>query len=188
VAARGIHVDEVAAVVHYDPPADGATYVHRSGRTARAGNSGVVVALIEVGAERDARTLQREAGISVDITAPDLDALAGAAPSAVRPAPDALRAAAAPAAAPAAPAAPATPAASAGRRQRRARQHHAARQVGTVAFFHPRRGYGFIKGGAGADVYVRRTNLVGKVGRGQRVEYTLHEGPKGPEAIDVRPV
>src|SRR5690606_17291674 len=44
VAARGIHVNEVAGVVHYDAPADGATYVHRSGRTARAGASGVVVA------------------------------------------------------------------------------------------------------------------------------------------------
>jgi len=39
VAARGIHVDGVAAVVHFDQPADGATYLHRSGRTARAGGS-----------------------------------------------------------------------------------------------------------------------------------------------------
>jgi len=47
VAARGIHVDDVAAVVHFDPPADHATYLHRSGRTARAGSSGVVVSFVD---------------------------------------------------------------------------------------------------------------------------------------------
>jgi superfamily II DNA/RNA helicase len=43
VAARGIHVDDVSLVVHYDPPADHKTYLHRSGRTARGGGGGVVV-------------------------------------------------------------------------------------------------------------------------------------------------
>jgi superfamily II DNA/RNA helicase len=46
VAARGIHVDEVDVVIHYDPPEDSKDYVHRSGRTARAGESGVVVTLV----------------------------------------------------------------------------------------------------------------------------------------------
>src|SRR4051794_34956644 len=46
VAARGIHVDDVSLVLHYDPPADAKTYQHRSGRTARAGASGVVVSLL----------------------------------------------------------------------------------------------------------------------------------------------
>jgi superfamily II DNA/RNA helicase len=46
VAARGIHVDDVSLVLHYDPPADSKTYQHRSGRTARAGASGVVVSLL----------------------------------------------------------------------------------------------------------------------------------------------
>ena len=46
VAARGIHVDDVSLVLHYDPPADGKTYLHRSGRTARAGAGGVVVSLL----------------------------------------------------------------------------------------------------------------------------------------------
>ena len=49
---RGVHVDDVAGVIHFDPPADGDTYVHRSGRTARAGATGVVVSLVE----RSART------------------------------------------------------------------------------------------------------------------------------------
>jgi superfamily II DNA/RNA helicase len=46
VAARGIHVDDVSLVLHYDPPADAKTYLHRSGRTARAGAGGVVVSLL----------------------------------------------------------------------------------------------------------------------------------------------
>jgi superfamily II DNA/RNA helicase len=61
VAARGIHVDSVDCVIHYDPPADPKDYVHRSGRTARAGASGSVVTLItpeqRKGMEAIARTL-----------------------------------------------------------------------------------------------------------------------------------
>ena len=49
VAARGIHVDDVELVVHYDPPNDHKDYLHRSGRTARAGATGMVVALVERG-------------------------------------------------------------------------------------------------------------------------------------------
>jgi superfamily II DNA/RNA helicase len=46
VVARGIHVDDVACVIHYDLPQDSKDYVHRSGRTARAGADGEVVALV----------------------------------------------------------------------------------------------------------------------------------------------
>ncbi len=46
VAARGIHVDQVACVVHFDPPADSADYIHRSGRTGRAGEDGLVVSFV----------------------------------------------------------------------------------------------------------------------------------------------
>jgi superfamily II DNA/RNA helicase len=49
VAARGIHVDDIGLVVHYDPPNDHKDYLHRSGRTARAGAAGAVVALVEPG-------------------------------------------------------------------------------------------------------------------------------------------
>ena len=45
VAARGIHVDNVGMVIHFDPPADAKAYLHRSGRTARAGESGAVVTI-----------------------------------------------------------------------------------------------------------------------------------------------
>ncbi len=77
VAARGVHVAGVAGVVHFDPPQDAATYVHRSGRTARAGATGIVVSLVERSATQSARRLQREIGIDADISHVDLDALNG---------------------------------------------------------------------------------------------------------------
>ncbi len=63
VAARGIHVEGVASVVHFDPPEDEKAYVHRSGRTARAGASGIVVSLIDGSQIRTAQRLQRVLGI-----------------------------------------------------------------------------------------------------------------------------
>ena len=97
VAARGIHVDAVPLVVHFDPAADATDYVHRSGRTGRAGADGTVLSLI--GREHLAATLdmQRRLGLSRGVSAPDVSSLAiiGAG-RLVGPAP--LRAKAAPAA------------------------------------------------------------------------------------------
>ena len=59
VAARGIHVDDVDVVVQFDPPGEHKTYVHRSGRTARAGESGVVVTLSLWDQELDVKRIQR---------------------------------------------------------------------------------------------------------------------------------
>jgi superfamily II DNA/RNA helicase len=58
VAARGIHVDDVDVVIHYDPPEDHKAYLHRSGRTARAGESGLAVSLVMYNQELDVRRLQ----------------------------------------------------------------------------------------------------------------------------------
>ncbi|MFP3915661.1 MAG: DEAD/DEAH box helicase, partial [Actinomycetota bacterium] len=63
VAARGIHVSNVASVVHYDLPTDYKDYLHRSGRTARAGADGVVVSLVMPDQRREVRTLQRSIGL-----------------------------------------------------------------------------------------------------------------------------
>lgn len=65
VAARGIHVTGIDTVLHFDIPEDGKTYLHRSGRTARAGSDGLVVTLVSPDEAHDARTLQREAGINL---------------------------------------------------------------------------------------------------------------------------
>jgi superfamily II DNA/RNA helicase len=67
VAARGIHVDDVDVVIHYDPPSDAKTYVHRSGRTARAGESGVVVSLVLWNEELEVRKLLRRLGMKQPI-------------------------------------------------------------------------------------------------------------------------
>jgi superfamily II DNA/RNA helicase len=69
VAARGIHVDGVAAVLHYDPPADHKDYVHRSGRTARAGASGVVISLLDKPQVNESLKMQEVLGIDADIEA-----------------------------------------------------------------------------------------------------------------------
>ncbi|MEP6625766.1 MAG: DEAD/DEAH box helicase [Acidimicrobiia bacterium] len=59
VAARGIHVDGVDVVIHYDPPEDHKAYIHRSGRTARAGEVGVAVMLSMWNEENEVRVIQR---------------------------------------------------------------------------------------------------------------------------------
>ncbi|MDQ3680238.1 MAG: DEAD/DEAH box helicase [Actinomycetota bacterium] len=63
IAARGIHVDDIALVVHVDPPAEPKAYLHRSGRTARAGCAGVVVIVMTPAQVGDVRCLVRQAGI-----------------------------------------------------------------------------------------------------------------------------
>ena len=67
VAARGIHVDGVDVVVHYDPPEDHKAYLHRSGRTARAGALGVAVMLTLWNQENDARVIQRRLNLAAPI-------------------------------------------------------------------------------------------------------------------------
>lgn len=73
VAARGIHVDGVTLVVHYDPPEDHKTYVHRSGRTARAGAGGVVVSMLTSDQMKDARAVMRKIDLNEPITEPSID-------------------------------------------------------------------------------------------------------------------
>ncbi len=68
IAARGIHVDDVSLVVHADPPAEHKAYLHRSGRTARAGAAGTVVTLMTSEQRNDVRALTRAAGITPTTT------------------------------------------------------------------------------------------------------------------------
>jgi superfamily II DNA/RNA helicase len=65
IAARGVHVDEVELVVHIDPPSEHKAYLHRSGRTARAGNAGDVVTVVLPEQRADTHALLRKAGIRV---------------------------------------------------------------------------------------------------------------------------
>jgi superfamily II DNA/RNA helicase len=82
VAARGMHVDDVQLVVHVDPPVEHKSYLHRSGRTARAGHSGDVVTLVLPEQRRDTTLLLRKAAIDavpqrVTASSPEVGALVG---------------------------------------------------------------------------------------------------------------
>lgn len=77
VAARGIHVTGVGGVVHFDLPADHKDYLHRSGRTARAGSDGVVVSLVTPDQRREAASLQRSVGLAQATHDPGNDWLTG---------------------------------------------------------------------------------------------------------------
>lgn len=68
VAARGIHVDDIDVVIHFDPPEDHKAYLHRSGRTARAGQTGVVVTFVLWNQVHDVERLQKRLGLSEPVT------------------------------------------------------------------------------------------------------------------------
>ena len=66
VAARGIDIDDIGAVIHFDPPKDGKDYLHRSGRTARAGRDGWAITLVEYNQHTQMRILQRALRLPTD--------------------------------------------------------------------------------------------------------------------------
>jgi superfamily II DNA/RNA helicase len=68
IAARGIHVDDVNLVIHADPPVEHKAFLHRSGRTARAGAEGIVITLMTDDQVADVRDLTRKAGIKATTT------------------------------------------------------------------------------------------------------------------------
>jgi len=187
VAARGVHVDDVAAVVHFDPPADGSTYIHRSGRTARAGASGVVVSLVERGAGKDLAATMKGTGLAAKLTPPDVRALEAPrvqaenrAASHVDTRPLGMR--------------PEDPAASGGERGPQSvqagptvplRTESPLRSDGVVTSFHHKRGFGFIDRGTGTDLFVHHSNVASPITPGQRVEFGVRAGRRGLEAFDV---
>ncbi|ROS58317.1 superfamily II DNA/RNA helicase [Frigoribacterium sp. PhB160] len=92
VAARGVHVDDIELVIHVDPPTEHKAYLHRSGRTARAGAEGDVVTLVIPSQKRDVAQLMKKADIRPTTTAvtpssPEVAALVGEVAAYVKPAP-----------------------------------------------------------------------------------------------------
>jgi len=75
VAARGIDVEGVNCVIHYDPPENGKAYKHRSGRTARGGASGIVISLVQKPQKKQYGKIQREVGIRVEFEPPEFSTL-----------------------------------------------------------------------------------------------------------------
>ena len=199
VAARGIHVDDVAAVIHFDLPADHKDYVHRSGRTARAGADGIIVSLVADGERAAVAKIQRALGLPTGITDTDL-ALVPAAPprvvKAVRPArrerPDR-------------PARNDRPAQNDRPRHTRSvesprRDNNPVRPApvgsgraggdGTLKFYDARKGYGFIARAGQSDLFVHVTALSDidpdDLADGLPVSYRVEPGRRGEQAASVR--
>jgi superfamily II DNA/RNA helicase len=80
VVARGIHVDDLPCVIHFDPPADHTDYVHRSGRTGRAGRTGTVVSLVTDDQRKEVQGVQRALGMELGVVAPFSSAPVSASP------------------------------------------------------------------------------------------------------------
>jgi cold shock CspA family protein len=172
VAARGIHIDDVGCVLHFDPPADEKDYTHRSGRTARASARGTVISLVTPDLEKTVSRMQRTLRLPVGFTMPGPFAPAGA--------PVAARAKSAPSAAPPAPApAPAPVPVPANTGELR----------GHIKFFDTRRGFGFIALPGNEDVFVHHSALEvssHRLREGQVVEFEIGPGRRGDEARRVR--
>ena len=176
VAARGIHVNGVNAVVHYDPPSEDATYLHRSGRTARAGATGTVVSLLDASQKKDAKKMQRGVGIDEPVTEPRLHDLvihpAGQVDSHTERVDAEHRVT---------------------RISRPVPTGDPADAAGTVKFFNSGRGYGFIvPDDGGKDLFVHFSAIAHDgfktLDQGARVAYDVRDGRNGKEACDVRVV
>ncbi|HEY6317719.1 MAG TPA: DEAD/DEAH box helicase [Acidimicrobiia bacterium] len=157
VAARGIHVDDVGCVVHYDPAPSVTDYTHRAGRTARAGASGLVISLVQPDQAKEARDIQRHLKLPLGLTRPQRNV---AAPPTVRELPD-------------------EPAAAV----------DASDTTGTIRWFNPRKGYGFITRDGGDDVFVHASSIAGvplrNVRNGSRVAFEIRPGRNGQQAWNV---
>jgi superfamily II DNA/RNA helicase len=191
VAARGIHVDDVACVVHYDPPADVTDYTHRSGRTARAGAIGTVVSLVTPDQAADVARFQRKLGFPTRLAAPDHGALTGSDATTridARPRIDSRPSG--------------RTATGNGRRtgatrpkptrpgEDRQPSRSTTMPTGTVKWFNSEKGFGFIARERGDDVFVHFSSIDGSgyksLEEGQRVEFEVGPGRKGEEARNVR--
>jgi superfamily II DNA/RNA helicase/cold shock CspA family protein len=173
VAARGIHVDDVACVVHYDPPADATDYTHRSGRTARAGAAGTVVSLVDETQARAVAGMQRSLGLPGGLTAPTSDLTP---PVVAEVAP---------------PASSVVVAGNTGPTETTGATR-SVNPTGVVKWFNPGRGFGFIARDAGSDLFVHFSAIEGSGFRtltpGERVAFEVKPGRRGEEAHDVRVV
>src|SRR5581483_8343538 len=178
VVARGIHVDDVACIVNFDLPHDEKDYVHRAGRTARAGASGVVVTFVVDDQGKTAARLRRVLGHAAQPQAPTRRDLASLVPTpsgrAEGRSPREEQRGSRPAPAEAVPGAPPD-------------GTHAA---GTSKWYDARRGCGFISRPGHDDVFVHSKSIRAdqqlRIEEGQPVRYRVGAGRRGPEARQVQ--
>ncbi|MBV9953231.1 MAG: DEAD/DEAH box helicase [Acidimicrobiia bacterium] len=200
VAARGIHVDDVAAVVHFDLPPDPKDYVHRSGRTARAGAAGLVVSLVAPVQEKEAKKLQKTVGLDRGLVDPDVGALRKHLPDADRARTekpvrahnserhaDSSRKAAK--SARRSSARGDTRIREAGPSRERQRPPEVKSQQGSIRFYDRRKGYGFVIRPGRDDLFFHASALGGidpdELVEGRPVRYQIEQGRKGEQAAQL---
>ncbi|HEV2426755.1 MAG TPA: DEAD/DEAH box helicase [Acidimicrobiales bacterium] len=191
VAARGIHIDALPVVVHFDPPAESSDYVHRSGRTGRAGESGTVITLVTDETAAAVQRLRRSLGLQGS----DSDPTAVRAPRAVerQVSPPEPRTTAHPSVRSSRTASAAAPkhGRNRGGAETRARHDRTASDEAVVTFFNGSKGFGFASDGQEGDLFVHFSQIVGDgyrtLTRGERILFDEVRGPKGREARNVRP-
>ena len=181
VAARGIHVDAVLCVVHFDPPAESKDYLHRSGRTGRAGAPGTVITLVGDENRVAVKALQRDLGLPPGLDAPPgsdrrvVQPRVPVRPRAVSPVPTLV---------PAQPKAPR-------RKTDSTRRDRPGPATGTVKWFDPKKGFGFIvPERGGRDIFVHQSEIqvdgFRRLSEGQRVQFELNKGQQGMQASTVK--
>ena len=216
VAARGIHLEALPGVIHFDPPADATDYTHRSGRTGRAGLDGIVISLVVEDQRRPVASLQRALGMPSGfddpspITAPEMPVVVKKRVPSVSLEEREPR--------------------KGGRRDSKPRRNgpssrgHSTRThpprgerserserfdrgdrkefsdrrpsgsgtTGTVKFFDAERGFGFVSSGGDKDLFVHATNLANGpqtlLEVGQSVSFEIGKGKRGAEARNVKVV
>jgi superfamily II DNA/RNA helicase len=203
VVARGIHVDDVACVVNFDLPHDEKDYVHRAGRTARAGASGTIVTFVPRESAKAATKLQRALGDRSRIDVPNRDALASLTPDAVSDRTPEPAVAPAPRVddwkpkknkktAPASRASSAQPGKSHTHDPDSTSDSTSDRSPirGEIKWFDARRGFGFIVRTGADDLFVHGSEIKAaknrRIEEGQLVDYEIGAGRRGIEAQNVR--
>jgi superfamily II DNA/RNA helicase len=178
VVARGIHVDALPCVIHFDPPTDHVDYVHRSGRTGRAGHTGTVVSLVTPEQQKDVRGLQQGLGLVPGLLAPFS---APVTPAPATPGGSSKKGSSSNGG---------TPKSNASKGSSKAAAAKARKLKGTVKFFNSARGYGFVEHRGGEDLFVHHSQVEGDarhgIAPGATVEFTIGAGRKGDEAHNVR--
>jgi ATP-dependent RNA helicase RhlE len=207
VVARGIDVDGITHVINFDMPTQPEDYVHRIGRTARAGASGTAVTLVTRDDTVQLAAIEGLTGMSMETARLPRDGQKAGQPPVSPPEtaqPVPTRQGVARSAGPGAAAASQT----GGYTFRQPSTNQRAKVVasdaadtltskgatmaqGTVKWFNLQKGYGFIEQEGGKDVFAHVAELapgVTTLAEGQRVEFDLQEGQKGPQAVNTKPV